>query len=110
MASASVTYADIEELAAILQQPPHSWTTERLWQAYAQVERDKVRGTGAQRTLTDIISLVRHAVQLEDELVPYQDVVQQRYEAWLARTRKPPAAPSRRSNAGGWTASPSRLG
>ena len=79
----TLTYGDIEELAQVLQQPPHSWTTERLWQAYAQLERDKVRGSGAPRTLTDIISLVRHAVQLEDELVPYQDVVRQRYEAWL---------------------------
>ena len=78
-----LTYADIQALAGILQQPPHSWTTEKLWQAYAQLEQDRVRGTNAPRTLTDIISLVRHAVQLEGELVPYQDVVRHRYEAWL---------------------------
>jgi type I restriction enzyme R subunit len=34
--------------------------------------------------LTDIVSLVRHAVELDDELVPYPERVRQRYEAWLA--------------------------
>ncbi len=43
----ALTYRDIQELAAMLEQPPYSWTTERLWQAYAQVEQDKVRGVGA---------------------------------------------------------------
>ena len=37
-----------------------------------------------QRVLTDLVSLVRHAVELEDELVPYPELVRQRYEAWLA--------------------------
>ncbi len=27
-----------------LEQPPHSWTTESLWAAYAQLERDRVCG------------------------------------------------------------------
>ena len=34
--------------------------------------------------LTDLVSLVRHAVQLDDELAPYPRLVKQRYEAWLA--------------------------
>lgn len=60
------------------------WTTESLWRAYAQLERDKVRGVGAKRVLTDLVALVRHAVQLDDELVPYPDQVQHRYQDWLA--------------------------
>ena len=43
-----------------------------------------MHGAGAKRVLTDLVSLVRHAVQLEDELVPYPDLVQQRYTEWLA--------------------------
>ncbi len=43
-----------------------------------------MRGVGARRTLTDLVSLVRHAVQLEDELIPYPDLVQHRYREWLA--------------------------
>jgi len=79
-----LTYAQVRELAARIEQPPNAWTTEGLWRAYAQLERDRVRGVGARRTLTDLVSLVRHAVQLEDELVPYPDLVQRRYREWLA--------------------------
>ena len=43
-----------------------------------------MRGAATQRVLTDLVSLVRHAVQLDDELVPYPRLVKQRYESWLA--------------------------
>lgn len=39
---------------------------------------------GARRVLADLVSLVRHAVELDDELVPYPDLVRRRYEDWLA--------------------------
>jgi type I restriction enzyme R subunit len=79
-----LTYQQVKELAHELELPPNSWTTEALWRAYAQLERDKVRGVGAQRVLADLVSLVRKAVQLDDELVPYPDRVRQRYQDWLA--------------------------
>ena len=50
---------------------------------HAQLEQDKVRGVGTQRILTDLISPVRHTLQMEDELVPYSDRVKQRYARWL---------------------------
>jgi len=73
----------LKQLAETLGQPPRSWTTEALWRAYAQLERDRVRGAGSRRVLTDLVSLVRHAVQLDDELVPYPERVQRRYADWL---------------------------
>ncbi len=79
-----LTYDQIRELADQIQSYRPVWTTETLWQAYRQLEQDKVRGAGAPRVLTDLISLVRHVVQLEDELVPYPERVQQRYHDWLA--------------------------
>ena len=78
------TYEQVKELAERLAQTQPNWTTESLWWAYAQLEKDKVSGAAAQRVLTDLVSLVRHAVQLDDELVPYPRVVKQRYESWLA--------------------------
>lgn len=79
-----LTFETLKKLAETLQQPPRSWTTEALWRAYAQLERDRVRGAGTRRVLTDLVSLVRHAVQLDDELVPYPERVQRRYVDWLA--------------------------
>ena len=79
-----LTYDSIKELSAILEQPPHTWTTERLWRAYAQLERDHVRGVNERRMLADLVSLVRHAVQLEEDLTPYPERVAARYHDWLA--------------------------
>jgi type I restriction enzyme R subunit len=79
-----LSFEQIKALAEQIKQPPNAWTTEELWEAYARLEQDKVRGVGAKRVLTDLVALVRHAVQLEDELVPYPEQVQARYRDWLA--------------------------
>jgi len=79
----TLTRAQLKELAAQLQQPPHSWTTEALWRAYAQLEKDRVRGLNTQRVLTDIVALVRHALHSDPVLQPYPELVQQRYQDWL---------------------------
>jgi type I restriction enzyme R subunit len=79
------TFTHLKRLAERLQQPPHRWTAEALWQAYARLERDKVRGVGEKRVVTDLVSLVRHAVHVEDALIPYPETVRERYAAWLAQ-------------------------
>jgi type I restriction enzyme R subunit len=79
-----LTFAQVKDLADRLATTQPNWTTESLWMAYLQLEADKVRGAATQRVLTDLVSLVRHAVQLDDELVPYPRLVKQRYESWLA--------------------------
>ncbi|MCZ7571557.1 MAG: hypothetical protein M5U01_23665 [Ardenticatenaceae bacterium] len=81
----SLSFRHIKELAERLQQPPRSWTPEGLWQAYAQVDRDRVRGASARRVLADLVSLIRHAVDIEADLVPYPERVRERYAAWLAQ-------------------------
>ena len=78
-----LSYADIKALADALVSPPRSWTTERLWEAYRQLDRSKVRGSG-QRTLADIVSVVRYAMGGEDELAPFADGVSERFQGWLA--------------------------
>jgi type I restriction enzyme R subunit len=80
----ALTRQQLQELAMALKKPPHLWTEEKLWAAYAALEKDKVRGTNTQRVLTDLIALVRHALQPEGELAPYPAQVQARYVAWLA--------------------------
>mgnify|MGYP001422900704 CR=1 FL=1 len=78
------TRAQLKELAAALQRPPHLWTEAALWNAYAAVERDRVRGAAEARVLTDLVALVRHALEPGGELQPYPAQVRARYEAWLA--------------------------
>ncbi len=78
------TRAQLKELAAALHRPPHLWTEAALWNAYAAVERDRVRGAGETRVLTDLVALVRHALEPDGQLTPYPAQVRARYEAWLA--------------------------
>ena len=78
-----LSYADIKALADALVSPPRSWTTERLWSAYRQLDDSKVRGSG-QRTLADIVSVVRYAIGGVDELAPFADGVHERFLGWLA--------------------------
>ena len=72
-----------EQLKPPCRQGDPLFLTEDLWQAYAQLEKDHVRGAGEQRILADLVSLVRHAA-LDEDLVPYPERVQRRYQEWLA--------------------------
>lgn len=78
-------YKDIKALAEAIQQPPRSWTPERLWRAYEMLERDKVKGAGGKRLLTDIVSLVRFALHQHSELRPYPDLVRERFATWMTQ-------------------------
>jgi len=76
-----LTYEEIKELANAIGRPPHNWTPEGLWTAYETLDASKVRGSGG-RMLTDIVSLVRFALSLDGQLVPYRDLVNERFAAW----------------------------
>ena len=78
-----LSFDDIKALAAALSAPPRSLTTDRLWAAYRRLDESRVRGSG-QRTLADIVSVVRYAVGAADELAPFADGVRERFAAWLA--------------------------
>ena len=82
---APLTYRDIKALADALHAPPHLIDESQLWQAYAALNKTKVKGTSQRRLLTDLVSLVRFAMQQDNELVPYPERVQANYKAWLAQ-------------------------
>lgn len=78
-----LTYEQIKQLANALERPPRSLTPEKLWQAYSQLEADKVRGAGVQKLLTDIISLVRFAMGETETLEPFAVTVEEKFQQWL---------------------------
>jgi type I restriction enzyme R subunit len=79
----SPTLRDLKTLAETIQAPPRSWTTEGLWQAYEMLERSKVKGRGG-KLPTDIVSLVRFALEQETVLAPFRETVEDRFAAWMA--------------------------
>ena len=55
-----MTFEALKVLADTLQAPPHLWTEGQLWQAYAALDKSKVKEGkgGRRRILTDLVSLV----------------------------------------------------
>ena len=80
---ARLRYEDIKELAEAIHRPPHLYSESQLWQAYAALDAGKVKGSGAKRILTDLVSLVRFAMHQENELVPYPEKVSVNFRAWI---------------------------
>ncbi len=87
---APLTFDDIKALADALHAPPHLLDEGTLWQAYAALDKSKVKGASRQRILTDLVSLVRFAMQQDNELVPYPERVAANFKAWLAQQALPP--------------------
>lgn len=81
----ALTFEMIEELHDALSRPPLMLTTERLWSAYARVRTNQVKGADARRQLTDLIALVRFAIGLDEELKPFQEHVDKRFQEWIFR-------------------------
>jgi type I restriction enzyme R subunit len=85
---APLKFEDLKTLADTLQAPPHLWTESQLWQAYAALDAAKVKGASRRRILTDLVSLVRYAMQQENELVPYPEKVMTNFRAWMAQQQQ----------------------
>lgn len=78
----SITYKEIKELAERIRRPHPTWTVDVLWNAYLALEPTKVRKS-AVHTTTDLVSLVRFTLGQMSELVPYAQLVEERYVGWL---------------------------
>jgi type I restriction enzyme R subunit len=78
-----IHYRDIKALANLIEAPPRSWSIDGLWQAYQQLDKTRVRGSGP-RVLTDLVSLIRFAMERDDELAPFTEQVNRRFTTWLA--------------------------
>ena len=82
-------FEQLKALADALHAPPHLLDETALWQAYAALQKGRVKGASQRRLLTDLVSLVRFAMQQDNELVPYPERVQANFKAWLAQHGQP---------------------
>lgn len=78
-----LTYQQVQQLAKAIEKPPYRLTTAELWRAYEQLDQLKVKGAGPDKLLTDIISLVRFAIDDTATLEPYKETVDRRFQEWL---------------------------
>jgi type I restriction enzyme R subunit len=78
----ALSLRDLRQLRDALARPPVGATPAQLWRAFRAVEGERVKGTGGAH-LADLVSLVRHALMPDFPLVPYGDVLRERYQDWL---------------------------
>jgi type I restriction enzyme R subunit len=83
-----LTFESIKELADAIEKPPYLWNESQLWQAYAALEKSKVKGTSGKRILADLVSLVRFAIHQDKELMPYPERVNANFNAWLIQQER----------------------
>jgi type I restriction enzyme, R subunit len=83
-----ISFADLKELADRIARPPYNWTPELIWNAYAALHAPGHSQPTAQRTLTDLVSLIRFTIGEDDRLVPYADRVKERYAGWLLQQKQ----------------------
>jgi type I restriction enzyme R subunit len=79
-----LTFEAVKELAETIEKPPYLWNESQLWNAYAALEKSKVKGASGRRILTDLVSLVRFAIHQDNELIPFPERVNANFKAWLA--------------------------
>ncbi|MBK6628900.1 MAG: DEAD/DEAH box helicase family protein [Flavobacteriales bacterium] len=98
-----LTFQMVTELAEELAKPPFNLTVVRVWDAYergaASGHGPRGSGTGAdvpearspkpaasfQRQLTDLVSLIRYELKIDDTLRPYADTVRKNFQEWAFR-------------------------
>ncbi len=90
---AGLRYGQVKELALKLSGSPFfvdarkPETVGRLWNAFEAVETGTTKGKGGKQ-LVDLVALVKHAIDGKTPLVPVEEVVEERYAAWLADKAK----------------------
>ena len=77
-----ITFADIKNLANAIRKPPYNLTPEMLWSAYQRLDKSKVRSNPT-KMLTDLISIVRYSAGNQDMLLPFSELVTEKFEKWL---------------------------
>ncbi len=88
-----LTFEAVKELADAIEKPPYLWNESQLWNAYAALEKSKVKGASGRRILTDLVSLVRFAIHQDNELIPFPERVNANFKAWLATQQSLPLPP-----------------
>ena len=85
-----LTYEMIRELRDILLDPPNNMSIEMVWNAYQRVRPKLVKSITPQRTLTDIISLIRFELKIYNILEPRMDTLDRLFKDWVFRKNAGP--------------------
>ena len=80
-------YTALKELALEIRRPDFAWTPQTLWVYYEDLGV-AVHSRGREAGVPDLISLIRYELGADQELRPYRETVEARFEGWLLRQRQ----------------------
>lgn len=86
-ANQRLTYAGLEDLRSALARPPWLLEPIALWGAYKRLSGGAIKSNPA-RVLTDVVALVRFALEQRDTLAPLSADVAGRFNLWLGREER----------------------
>lgn len=72
----------LERLAAEVKAPPYRLSPEAVWDAYERLDASRVKGH-LRSQVADLLALLRFELGLEEELQPFAEVVEWRWQEWL---------------------------
>lgn len=78
--NSGVTRKAIEELIATIRTPHQEWTPAIIWKSYELLNKTN---RSIKNKTVDLVSLVRYTLGVMPDLVPFADVVEERYQGWL---------------------------
>ncbi len=78
--NSGVTRKELEDLIAAIRKPHQDWTPAIIWKSYELLNKTN---RSIKNKTVDLVSLVRFTLGVMPELVPFADVVEQRYQGWL---------------------------
>lgn len=78
-----LTETAVRELSEAIARPPYNLAPQKLWAAYEQLDRAKVRSAGTQKLLTNLVSLLRFELGETPILETWDVTVDGRFNEWL---------------------------
>ncbi len=78
----------LKELEKKLRENHAAWTEDRLWDAFAAIAPQKVKGRSQTGRFADLVSLVRFALKHQPVLEPFAQSVAARFDRWMADKAK----------------------
>ena len=84
------TYKMITDLRDAMANPPYLLTIDQIWNAYQRIEPKRTKTRTAVGMLTDIISLLRFELKIDNTLEPYSEIVNRRFKQWVFKRNAGP--------------------
>ncbi|MCW8889929.1 MAG: DEAD/DEAH box helicase family protein, partial [Sedimenticola sp.] len=78
-----LSYDQLQGLVDEIEQPPYNIAPAEVWKAYEVLEKLKAKGAPPSAKLPALISLIRCSIGVTNELEPFPELVNQRFDAWL---------------------------